>query len=452
MKQRIANAEMLQTPDGPVKLKHWLIVVQEDAKRGIKAAPKLSMEHFATETYAAMSVGKSFSFFSEQAATAVEHYRRIKIKGLEDCEPTVKFIRRINVLIDAMNSNTPSQGLKASDNIEVIDINPPVCLLCTQTHAENTPQRRKPARQVLEDFLEFLKKWETSKVTRDRRLTASAAYGLRITVTTALELSLYLINDLNFEYLMIKRLKQNKLEHFFEEIRQGCGAHGHPDPAQFIQVLRLMSFKSLVKPARGSYVTGGDMLQSLLMLPDHKSIEEKEQDKALDTGEEIHCPFSDHAYYQSLTIDKSALKMFGGYVARKARKTSLAKECEECFQSLIALPEQPLEEDDDSIHSRSRGYLLTPSSKLTTILEKLALSVLEVFQSSHLHKDMIFEVAGQVKQKAHEEMGCWFHSRQLTKDIMSFYITARLIFACEVYNEYNRRLSANAKNNNKKKV
>ena len=63
-----------------------------------------------------------------------------------------------------------------------------------------------------------------------------------------------------------------------------------------------------------SPVTGGDMLKSLVLLPDHASIEtrrrqlqlEKELDEALDTGEAVECAFSDHTYYQSLTIDNSA--------------------------------------------------------------------------------------------------------------------------------------------------
>ncbi|KAK3931553.1 DNA transposase [Frankliniella fusca] len=309
MKQRIVNAEELQTPDGPVKLKYWLIVVQEDNKRGIKVSPKLSMDHFSSDTYAAMSVGKAFYFFSEQAATAMEHYKMIGIKGMEDCDSAVKFIRRVNVLLDAMNSNTRSEGLKAPDTEEEVKLNPPVCSVCNKTHAENTPQRKKPARQ-----------------------------------------------------------------HFSGEIRQGCGAHGHPDPHQFIQVYRLMSFKSLVKPSRGSSVAGGDMLKSLLMLPDHRSVEnkrrqialEKELDEALARGPPLRysCDkkssvlFSDHTYYRSLTIDGSAMKMFGGYVARKAKRSSHAKECEECFACLVAPEDQPLDEDDDIIHSRSKGYLL----------------------------------------------------------------------------------------------
>lgn len=67
--------------------------------------------------------------------------------------------------------------------------------------------------QVLEDFLEYWKTWEKDiGVKRDKRLTASAAYGLRVTLTTALELSTYLINDCGYEYFMTRRLNQDALE------------------------------------------------------------------------------------------------------------------------------------------------------------------------------------------------------------------------------------------------
>lgn len=66
---------------------------------------------------------------------------------------------------------------------------------------------------MLEDFLLYLKTWEQDLgVKRDKRLTASAAYGLRVTLTTALELSTYLINECGYEYLMTRRLNQDALE------------------------------------------------------------------------------------------------------------------------------------------------------------------------------------------------------------------------------------------------
>jgi hypothetical protein len=76
---------------------------------------------------------------------------------------------------------------------------------------QNVTARNNPF-QVLEDFLEFLEKWETSGVPRKMRLTASAAFGLRVSLQGALELSEYLVMNHGFEYLMTRRLNQDALE------------------------------------------------------------------------------------------------------------------------------------------------------------------------------------------------------------------------------------------------
>ena len=141
------------------------------------------------------------------------------------------------------------------------------------------------------------------------------------------------------------------------------------------------------------------MLQALLSLPDRFSDEkkrrhielEKKLHAALDTGEIIDCPYLDHSCYQNLTIDLSALKNFGGYVARRARKFTCAKSCDICFNCLKAPEDQPLREDDDIIHGRSKGHLVTPSDPMMDILQKVEMAVLEVFQISHLHQDLLFE-------------------------------------------------------------
>jgi hypothetical protein len=88
-------------------------------------------------------------FFSEEVATAMEHYNRVGIRGMEDCEGTVKFIRRMNVLIDAMNANTRRNSLKSPENEEVMEHpNPVVCSECNVLHAENTPQNKQTSRKV----------------------------------------------------------------------------------------------------------------------------------------------------------------------------------------------------------------------------------------------------------------------------------------------------------------
>lgn len=118
---------------------------------------------------------------------------------------------------------------------------------------------------------------------------------------------------------------------------------------------------------------------------------EKELDEALNNGEVIDGFFSDHTYYESLTVDQGALRFFGGYVARRARQISCARTCKECFDCLEAPINQPLRDDDDLIHGRSQGFLLIPSDPLVDLLEQLEIAILEVFQLTHLHKDLLFE-------------------------------------------------------------
>lgn len=50
-------------------------------------------------------------FFSEAVAAAMEYYRSKGVPGLEDSEPTEKFIRRIHEVAEAMNSKNAKGAL-----------------------------------------------------------------------------------------------------------------------------------------------------------------------------------------------------------------------------------------------------------------------------------------------------------------------------------------------------
>jgi hypothetical protein len=71
----------------------------------------------------------------------MEWYRRNGEKGLEDAEPTIAYIHRVNKVADAMNSKTPCAALrKDSINFKVR-----YCILLTQqvsSHYENTSKTK----------------------------------------------------------------------------------------------------------------------------------------------------------------------------------------------------------------------------------------------------------------------------------------------------------------------
>ena len=64
-------------------------------------------------------------------------------------------------------------------------------------------------------------------------------------------------------------------------MRQSAGQNTHPEPKVFAQLFRLLSLYSLVKPTKGSNITGGEMLQTLLDLKDFKSKKPEERHEAL---------------------------------------------------------------------------------------------------------------------------------------------------------------------------
>lgn len=80
-------------------------------------------------------------------------------------------------------------------------------------------------------------------------LSQSTATGLRVTISSTLELLSYL-TTLGYSYLMTSRLCQDPVENLFGIVRQASGCNDHPTPTQFLITMNCMSFYSLVKTVR----------------------------------------------------------------------------------------------------------------------------------------------------------------------------------------------------------
>lgn len=187
------------------------------------------------------------------------------------------------------------------------------------------------------------------------------------------------------------------LKHFFGIIRQACGSNQNPDPQQFIQVYRLLSCYSLIKPPRGSNVSGGEILKSLIDLKinneediNRKAILEIKLDHLLDCGDfEL---LSDHLYSQNkykLSIDSSALTYFVGYIARNAKKHSIAKSCLACFETLVSNNNTNCSENENIIHLRSKGHLLVPNDSLIQLIYNLETAIVDVLSNEKLNKNVL---------------------------------------------------------------
>ncbi|KAK3931213.1 DNA transposase [Frankliniella fusca] len=387
---RMLNKKQLNTPDGLVNIHHWKVVHENEAKKGIKGNFTLSEDHLHPTNFQKMNVRLGMQFYGARVADAMEHLKEQGVHGLADSEPTIKFIRRINSLVDALNSRSPSDGLKADPEnkhnktlVEFLDY-----LYQMEEIARS--------REVLSERLSR----KAFSVGENDELSASCFLGLLVTIKTALQLVEYLTDSLDYSYLMTRRINQDALEHFFGHIRSACGSNNHPDPIMFIQVYRLLCTYSLIKPPRGSNVSGADMLETLLKLKDTRgedvSKKKVELESMIDMILDGDLPFleeevSDFELLQT-PIDHFALTVFAGYISRKILKMKPANECEQCASQLILESEEDRRERETLLEIRTRGGLLRPSDTLFDLTFKLETAVLRVTEKTEMHADLLFTV------------------------------------------------------------
>ena len=60
-------------------------------------------------------------------------------------------------------------------------------------------------------------------------------------------------------------------------MRHCCGSNDHPDSSLFIQMYKLVSTYSLVKPPKGSNVSGGDIVKFLIDMKDITTVSERQE-------------------------------------------------------------------------------------------------------------------------------------------------------------------------------
>ena len=190
-------------------------------------------------------------------------------------------------------------------------------------------------------------------------------------------------------------------------MRDCCGANDHPDLSLFIQVYRLVSIYSLVKPPTGLNISKTEIFNVLWSIKDiENESERKEQWEAqlntiLDRGcntdalIEITKLIQEHDYYKSET-SMYANSYIAGYVARKAsmRFARFLKDkkpfiCDKFTSTLLLSPSDPIPERHELIELRSKGYLKHPSLKLSTLIDVLETAVMSIVGNDKIEADTL---------------------------------------------------------------
>ena len=159
----------------------------------------------------------------------------------------------------------------------------------------------------------------------------------------------------------------------------------------FIQVYRLLSTYSLVRPPRGSNVSGETLLEAIVGMQDiigeehserKREMEEKIDNILDNSNNQLGYDQDDHDYL-ALPINPHALTVIAGYVSRKMRKSKVAKCCNVCFTALCAPENENVDNDREKLLKiKTYGYLLVPSKELYEIIYQVSNSVINSIQNN----------------------------------------------------------------------
>ncbi|KAH9384182.1 hypothetical protein HPB48_026175 [Haemaphysalis longicornis] len=193
-----------------------------------------------------MRASYAFQLFGHALLQAFFLYRTKLEKKCGHIRVTEKFFTRMKSLIAVMTSRYAAEALR--------------------------PDSRQV--EVIKEMLDFLKKLGEPCPSREF-LSESTAEGLRVTLTSTLELLDYLTKVVGFSYVMTSRLSQDKLENFFGIVRMSSGCNAHPTPQQFLLTVNCLSFYNLARRVTGRNVEE-DTISSLLSIEDREESTKQE--------------------------------------------------------------------------------------------------------------------------------------------------------------------------------
>lgn len=238
-------------------------------------------------------------------------------------------------------------------------------------------------------------------------------------------------------------------------MRSCCGSNDHPDSTLFVQMYRLVSTYSLVKPPKGSNISGGDILTVLLNIKDiTDSADRKTQwdaqiDTILDRG--VHSEvlsqaasiIDEHDYFKCTTSEYIVAYM-SGYVARKTTRFAsfLSNKkrviCKDCIETLQLPSSESIPDSYKLITLKSKGYLINPSVNLLALISVLEKATVETLSANEVTVETLFDITKAVENLAPLPLvGCDRHDRTITHSIIRFYLTNRMHFISKQENKNN---------------
>lgn len=225
-------------------------------------------------------------------------------------------------------------------------------------------------------------------------------------------------------------------------MRHASGSNDHPHCETFLQLYRLLSTYSLVKPPKGASVEGAEILSTLLEM---KDVEQDPQsikarwkdvlDNIIDQGSTEVLPkafevFQEHQYDLATSSD-FIISYVSGYIIRRCTKFS---SCQNCFQELSTSESE--DESNAFILMQNRGNLIFPSKAVVILITALEEAVMKKIREQTLHSQFLLDLMEDINSGPSIPLvGCEDHKNEMTERILQFYLTTRLHFICKQANK-----------------
>lgn len=382
----------------------------------LKVMPHISKVHLFPNGFEKMRVGPALRLFSDEVLKGIFFYRKEIERSCGTTQETEAFILKMSKLIKVMTSRSSKRALRP-DSRDFL---------------------------FLEQFLNFLNEWQShAQNSKKGFLSESTAEGLRVTLQSTLDLVRYLSSQCGFKYLLTSRLSQDKLENLFGIVRQSNGTNDHPTPAQFLTTLNALAFYNLARPPK----TGNCAPEVISSLLGHNSVTSGQSspsaidvlDELVDKGrlEDAEAalkvlPPEDHSNCIAKKSSSRLVYYVSGYVARKILKKTRCTLCAECLTSTKTSAE--LDSRSDYTQHFDCGGLLYPSGKLAALVSLLEDSYTVFFSARKITANGMYDLASFLQAVELPKLGCCTHERELTLQIVKFYVLLRFRFYAKSLN------------------
>lgn len=318
----------------------------------VKLAPTLSQKSLYPSSTERQSVRLMLSIFNEKVVAALGMFGDKEKNDVSKAVifDTKRFIEIIFKLWKMLNVKHPFKGRNTRD-------------------ASSDPIRHVDDQQLMyfDRIVKWLDRWDKFGL-KTGILTKETFKALRHTVKTLIDLSKYLLTDLQFKYVLTGKFQTDPLEYRFSQYRRLAGTNYHVSVREIMESekkLKLISLLKLQSPAVGNLSVAQFSLECVNNDADNN-------DKDGDVNDE---PF-DHVLNETDKIvitdsEMQVLVFVAGYIGRKLR-TLLC--CNECIGEYMTNQEMNCDVNSTDLvylHSLDRGGLCWPTQMLVDIIVKV---------------------------------------------------------------------------------